>query len=75
MAWWAFKAIVRGVAGDAWRWAKGMRRCAVCNNYAEGEYSIHRDGFSVGPEVPLCNACGSGESPSCEEIWGKISRD
>lgn len=68
------KAIIIGVAKDSWNWVKGKKRCALCREYAEGEYSIHRDGFGVGPEVPLCNACGSKESPSCEEIWRRIGR-
>lgn len=34
---------------------------------------IHRDGFGVGPEVPLCQVC-YGPDLSCEEIWAKISQ-
>lgn len=37
-------------------------------------YSVHRDGFGVGPEVPLCPACGGSESPSLADIWEKIAQ-
>lgn len=47
--------------------------CAACGRNAEGEHSIHRDGFDDGPEVPICNACGSGEAPTCDELWERIS--
>lgn len=47
--------------------------CAACGNVAEGNYAIHRDGFSDGPEVPLCDACGSEEEPTCEELWAAIA--
>jgi hypothetical protein len=47
--------------------------CAYCGEKAEGNYSIHCDGFGVGPEVDLCDAHGSGELPSCEQIWAKIA--
>ena len=33
------------------------------------EYSIHKDGFGEGPEVPLCPKCGSKRHPTCEELW------
>lgn len=49
--------------------------CAFCGEPAEGNYSIHRDGFGVGPEVPLCDACGSEPEPTCGEIWDAISHD
>ena len=45
------------------------RTCALCGNPAEGEYAIHRDGMGVGPQVRLCNACGSQPTPTCEDIW------
>lgn len=44
-------------------------RCAYCGRVAEGKYSVHRDGFGEGPEVPLCNRCGSGKKPTLGEIW------
>ena len=48
--------------------------CAYCGKPAEGNYSIHRDGFDAGPEVPLCDVCGSSETyPSITEIWSKIA--
>lgn len=50
-----------------------IRRCAVCQRVSEGEFSIHRDGFCVGPEVWLCNAHGSKETPTCGEIWDAIA--
>lgn len=49
--------------------------CVYCEKEAEGEYSIHRDGFCEGPEVPLCNDCGGSEYPSCPEIWEVIAID
>lgn len=48
--------------------------CAYCGKVAQGEYSIHRDGFGIGPEVPLCNACGGGTTPSLPAIWSRIAR-
>ena len=47
--------------------------CAFCTAEHQGHYSIHRDGFGEGPEVPLCDACGSGEEPTCADIWEHIS--
>ena len=49
------------------------RRCTYCGEPAEGNYSIHRDGFGEGPEVPLCDAHGAHELPTCAEIWARIS--
>ena len=48
--------------------------CAACGCEAEGNYSVHRDGFCVGPEVPLCDACGDSERPTLTEIWDAIAR-
>src|SRR5688572_24383288 len=48
-------------------------RCSFCGDPAEGNYSIHRDGFGVGPEVPLCDDCGAHPRPTCGEIWDRIS--
>lgn len=48
-------------------------RCAFCGQPAEGNFSIHRDGFAEGPEVELCNKCGGGQRPTCVEIWEAIS--
>lgn len=50
------------------------KTCAYCGGPAEGNYSIHRDGFGVGPEVDLCDAHGGGELPSCEQIWDRIAQ-
>jgi hypothetical protein len=49
--------------------------CSFCGKPSEGYFSIHRDGFSEGPEVPLCIECGKGERPTCEEIWQHISEN
>lgn len=46
--------------------------CAYCGKPAEGKYSVHRDSFRRGPEVPLCNACGGMSGPSLDDIWEKI---
>lgn len=48
-------------------------KCVNCESPAEGNFSVHRDGFGVGPEVPLCDACGSKEEPTCAEIWDRIA--
>ncbi len=49
-------------------------RCAYCDGPAEGNYSIHRDGFGEGPEVDLCDEHGGGLLPTCDQIWARISR-
>lgn len=46
--------------------------CAYCDKPSEGRFSIHRDGFCDGPEVPLCDFCGSGAAPTLEDIWERI---
>ena len=38
--------------------------CAYCGGGAQGNYAVHRDGMDVGPEVELCDACGSGTEPT-----------
>ncbi len=48
--------------------------CAFCGEPAEGNSAIHRDGFCEGPTVDLCDACGLHETPTLEEIWGRISQ-
>lgn len=48
--------------------------CAYCGKPAEGHGAIHRDGFGIGPEVDLCDACGLGEEPTCEAIWARIAQ-
>lgn len=50
--------------------------CAYCDIAFIGEpqSSIHRDGFGIGPEVPLCECCGGHGLPSCEEIWERIAK-
>lgn len=47
--------------------------CAACGKPAEGNASVHRDGFDVGPEVELCDDCGLGELPTLETIWAQIA--
>lgn len=51
-----------------------LERCAFCEQPAQGNYSIHRDGFGEGPEVPLCNACGGKPEPDEPTIWAKIGQ-
>jgi hypothetical protein len=48
--------------------------CAACGAPVQGNHSIHRDGFGIGPEVDLCDACGANETPTCEELWDAIAR-
>jgi len=48
--------------------------CVFCGFPVQGNFSIHRDGFGVGPEVDLCDNCGGYEEPSCFEIWEKIAQ-
>ena len=52
------------------------QRCAYCDTPLIGEpaYSIHRDGFGEGPEVPLCEQCGAHLSPTYEQIWEKTAQ-
>jgi len=50
-----------------------MNNCAYCGRPTSGGYSIHRDGMDEGPEVPLCDDCGSEAPPTLEEIWAKIA--
>jgi hypothetical protein len=52
-----------------------IRRCAFCVERAEGNFSIHRDGFGEGPEVDLCDEHGSRPKPTCEEIWDRIGQE
>lgn len=49
------------------------RQCAYCGKPAEGNHGCHRDGFCIGPEIDLCDACGGEGPPSLEEIWDRIS--
>ena len=51
-----------------------MTKCAYCSKPAHGNYSIHRDGFGVGPQVALCDDCGGHLFPTCDAIWERISR-
>jgi hypothetical protein len=47
--------------------------CAYCGGPAEGNYSIHRDGFGEGPEVDLCDAHGGQPEPGLGEVWERIA--
>lgn len=46
--------------------------CAACGKPAEGNHSMHRDGFCEGPEVELCDECGGHPLPTCESLWRMI---
>lgn len=50
-----------------------LGECAACGEPVSGNYAIHRDGFGEGPEVDICDDCGSGPMPSCEELWEMIA--
>ena len=69
------KASLKDVKKEILRISKGVF-CSFCGVDIKGEveFSIHRDGFGEGPEVPLCVECGSHPTPTCEEIWSKISQ-
>lgn len=47
--------------------------CAYCGRPSQGNFTVHRDGFGVGPEVPLCDGCGSTPEPPLCEIWDRIA--
>ena len=49
------------------------KTCAYCGHPAQGNWSIHRDGFGDGPEVDLCDDCGDADHPTCEDIWARIA--
>jgi len=50
-------------------------KCAHCGDVTTGErVTLHRDGFSIGPEVALCAACSAADGPSAEQIWYAIAR-
>jgi hypothetical protein len=49
--------------------------CANCGKRpTEGTHMIHEDSDMEGKEVPLCDACGSFEKPTCSEIWENIAK-
>jgi hypothetical protein len=54
--------------------AKSLSNCTFCGKLAEGNYSIHRDGFGEGPEVPLCDGCGGRPTPTEQAIWARIGQ-
>lgn len=54
--------------------AGGQLTCAYCGGHADGNFSIHRDGFAVGPEVELCDECVEDPELSCFDIWDEIAR-
>lgn len=47
--------------------------CSYCGKPCEGHFAIHRDGFCVGPEVPLCDEHGGSEEPTVEAIWARLA--
>lgn len=47
--------------------------CAFCGDESQQNYSVHRDGFDVGPEIWLCNNCGKDPAINLDEIWAKIA--
>lgn len=55
---------------------RSQKTCAYCERVIDGEVhlAIHRAGFGEGPEVDLCDGCGGNPTPTCEEIWAKISQ-
>jgi len=48
--------------------------CASRGGHAQGNYSLYRDGFCKGPEVPLCDPCGRDAAPSLGQLWENIKR-
>lgn len=50
-----------------------MLTCSYCGGEAQGNFSIHRDGFGVGPEVDLCDPCGGPDLPA-GDIWERIAQ-
>ncbi len=46
--------------------------CAACGKPSEKQYAIHQHAFCDGPEVWICNACGSKPTPALPELWAKI---
>jgi hypothetical protein len=50
--------------------------CAACGHATgldEQRHAIDRDGYGIGPEVPLCCECGAYEFPTCAELWMVIA--
>lgn len=50
-----------------------MLTCCYCDEEAQGNYSVHQFGINDGPELDLCNDCGSTTNPTLEEIWAVTS--
>lgn len=52
-------------------------KCAYCGRTVptkyEQQFSIHRDGFGEGPQVPLCAECVGNEDITLGVIWAKIA--
>jgi hypothetical protein len=70
------KVSIQDVQKEVLRIGKGPF-CSYCGAEIKGEveFAIHRDGFGIGPEVPLCVKCGSSQLPTCAEIWEKIAKE
>jgi hypothetical protein len=49
--------------------------CSYCGRPVDQKVYglIHRDGYLVGPNVPLCEACGLEESLTMNVIWDRIA--
>lgn len=43
--------------------------CTHCGTQTDGLYSVHKFGFGVGPEVPLCETCLN--DVDLGDIWRK----
>lgn len=62
---------------DCWYFAQKtpvVEECVYCGGLARGNYSIHRDGFGIGPEVDLCDDCGQDSTPTCADIWERVAK-
>ncbi len=50
--------------------------CVNCDEPAEGNRSIHLSEEAMWEfgevQVPLCDKCGSRETPTCESIWERL---
>lgn len=55
----------------AWLCPSCAKYCQFCQIPMEGMegYALHRDGFSDGPELPLCRQCHDDDSITCEDVW------
>lgn len=56
---------------ESWSRLPKESACFHCGSRAQGRFAMHRDGFGLGPQLPLCDRCGGNETPTCEEIWAR----